>query len=164
VINELDLNKDGYSLLPIYGFDEKNHADLSGCCHPLPGDRIIGVIDGKDIHIHTINCETLAHHDAEKWLDLSWHEDAMDIGVYVGRLDIQLDNETGALSAALHAISQEYANISNINFTEKNIDSLRIEVDIEIKDVKHLNNIMAALKANDRVLKIERSFTENTTK
>ena len=164
LINELDLNEEGLSLLPIYGFDETKHADLSPCCFPIPGDRIIGLTENDKIHIHTINCDVLALHGEENWLDLSWHEDAMDLGVYVGRIVIKLDNETGALSSVLGVVSQEYANINNIKFMHKNIDFLWIEVDIEIKDVKHLNNIIAALKVNDRVLKVERYFDQHKVK
>ena len=48
---------------------------FAGCCHPLPGDRIVGIVTtGKGVTIHTIDCETLeSFADApERWLDVAW--------------------------------------------------------------------------------------------
>ncbi len=44
------------------------------CCHPLPGDRIVGIITGKGITIHTIDCATLESFSEapERWIDVGW--------------------------------------------------------------------------------------------
>src|SRR3546814_5115616 len=51
---------------------------FAGCCHPLPGDRIVGIVTtGKGVTIHTIDCETLESFTAmpERWLDVAWNLD-----------------------------------------------------------------------------------------
>ncbi len=48
---------------------------FAGCCHPLPGDRIVGIVTtGKGVTIHTIDCETLEGFadTPERWIDVSW--------------------------------------------------------------------------------------------
>src|SRR6185369_13509324 len=45
------------------------------CCHPLPGDRIVGIITtGKGVTIHTIDCATLESFSEapERWIDVGW--------------------------------------------------------------------------------------------
>ncbi|MGB1086956.1 MAG: RelA/SpoT family protein, partial [Alphaproteobacteria bacterium] len=64
------------------------------CCHPLPGDRIVGVMaQGRGVIVHTIDCERLgAESDAEQseWLDLSWQnpDNSDDAMMAVGRVRI----------------------------------------------------------------------------
>ena len=52
---------------------------FAGCCHPLPGDRIVGIVTtGKGVTIHTIDCETLESFadTPERWIDVAWDADA----------------------------------------------------------------------------------------
>ena len=72
------------------------------CCHPLPGDRIVGIITtGKGVTIHTIDCATLESFSEapERWIDVGW--DSVGEGaasVYTGRLKITVANQPGSLS------------------------------------------------------------------
>ena len=48
---------------------------LAECCHPVPGDRIVGIRQaGKGVEVHAIDCLTLASGVDADWLDLSWGE------------------------------------------------------------------------------------------
>ena len=73
---------------------------LAGCCHPLPGDRIVGIVaTGKGVTIHTIDCdmlETFAE-TPERWLDVAWDVDTNGSEVHVGRLNVVVTNEPGSL-------------------------------------------------------------------
>src|SRR5215510_5456051 len=67
------------SSIPITGLIPGMAIHYAGCCHPLPGDRIVGIVTtGKGVTIHTIDCETLeSFADApERWLDVSWNIDS----------------------------------------------------------------------------------------
>ena len=68
---------------------------FAGCCHPLPGDRIVGIVTtGKGVTIHTIDCETLeSFADApERWLDVAWDIDPTTTPGHVGRLHVVIAN------------------------------------------------------------------------
>ncbi|MEM1400041.1 MAG: bifunctional (p)ppGpp synthetase/guanosine-3',5'-bis(diphosphate) 3'-pyrophosphohydrolase, partial [Pseudomonadota bacterium] len=68
------------------------------CCHPIPGDRIVGIITtGKGVTIHTIDCETLEsfHESPERWLDVSWDTRHTADSRFVGRVHAVLANEPG---------------------------------------------------------------------
>jgi GTP pyrophosphokinase len=80
--------KDGMAI-PITGLIPGMAINFAGCCHPLPGDRIVGIVaTGKGVTIHTIDCETLeSFADApERWLDVAWHMDPAKAEAHVGRL------------------------------------------------------------------------------
>lgn len=153
--------KAGDHSLPIKGLTPGFAVHLAECCHPLPGERIVGIVTrGKGIMVHAIDCDALeAYADTpETWLDLSWAAKEDDPEIFIGKLDVLLSHEAGALAVVLAVIAQEDGNVSNIKVSDRSADLFRIELDIEVRDVKHLTNIIAALQANKRVNSVERSF------
>ncbi|TNE37244.1 MAG: bifunctional (p)ppGpp synthetase/guanosine-3',5'-bis(diphosphate) 3'-pyrophosphohydrolase [Alphaproteobacteria bacterium] len=146
--------------VPIKGLKAGLAVHFAQCCHPIPGDRIVGILEsGKGIIVHTIDCGTLAKHQesGEEWIDLAWQskEDAGEIRM-VGRLRVVLNNEMGALAALTSRIAEYEGNIMNMNFAERREDFFNVEVDIEVEDVKHLSNIVAALRASELIKNVRR--------
>ncbi|MFX8840745.1 RelA/SpoT AH/RIS domain-containing protein, partial [Acinetobacter baumannii] len=91
-----------------------------GCCHPLPGDRIVGIVaTGKGVTIHTIDCETLEQFAAtpERWLDVAW--DSNDETHHVGRISTIVANEPGSLSDLTTVIAKNRGNIHNLKITNR---------------------------------------------
>ena len=132
---------------------------FAGCCHPLPGDRIVGIVTtGKGVAVHTIDCKVLEKFadEPERWLDIAWGDDA-DSDVHVGRLKIMLANEPGALADLSNLVARNNGNISNLNIIYRTVSYFELLVDVEVKDVKHLNDIIAALKASKVVSYVARS-------
>src|SRR5437016_1740682 len=84
--------------VPIRGLIPGMALHFAGCCHPLPGDRIVGIVTtGKGVTIHTIDCETLENYadTPERWLDVAW-KDAADVEhSHVGRISVTIGNEPG---------------------------------------------------------------------
>ena len=131
----------------------------AGCCHPLPGDRIVGIVStGKGVTIHTIDCDTLAQFadEPQRWLDLSWGDNRGD-EPFVGRLHAIIDNTPGSLGDICTLIGKQSGNISNMKFVHRSADLFEVLVDIEVEDLKHLANIMAALRASPSVSAVDRA-------
>jgi len=144
--------------VPIKGLIPGMAMHYAGCCHPLPGDRIVGIVTtGKGVTIHTIDCDTLEQYaeTPERWLDLSWNQDDQDIRV--GRVNLVVANEAGSLGNLSMVIAKNQGNISNLKITNRNADFFEMMVDIEVRDVKHLTNIMAALRATPAINSVERA-------
>ena len=123
---------------------------FAGCCHPLPGDRIVGIVTtGKGVAIHTIDCKLLEKYadEPERWLDVSWGDAATD-APHIGRLKVMLNNEPGALAELSNLVARNNGNIANLNIVYRTISYFEILVDIEVKDLKHLTDIIAAMKAS----------------
>lgn len=130
---------------------------FAGCCHPLPGDRIVGIVNtGKGITIHTADCELLENFAGtpERWIDVSWEGIGEDR--YVGRIKITVSNESGSLAMVTNAIAADKANISNIKIVGRSLDFFELLVDIEVKGVNQLSNLIIALRALDCVHSVDR--------
>src|SRR3954463_15465073 len=94
--------------VPIRGLIPGMALHFAGCCHPLPGDRIVGIVTtGKGVTIHTIDCETLESfaETPERWLDVAWSND--DDATHVGRLNVTIANEPGNLGSLTTVIGKQ---------------------------------------------------------
>lgn len=132
---------------------------FAGCCHPLPGDRIVGIVTtGKGVAVHTINCKALEKyaHEPERWLDIDWGDKACE-EFHTARIKVMLSNEPGALGDLSNLIARQEANISNLNIVYRTLSYFEILVDIEVRDVAHLNDIINMLKGSKVVSYVARS-------
>jgi guanosine-3',5'-bis(diphosphate) 3'-pyrophosphohydrolase len=133
------------------------------CCHPLPGDRIVGIIStGKGVTIHTIDCDTLESfaEQPERWLDVSW-EDGTSAGkgteAMTGRLSLTVQNQPNSLGALSTIIGKNGGNITNLKFMTRSLDFYEMYVDVQVKDARHLSDIVAALRATPIITSVDRT-------
>ena len=126
---------------------------FAGCCHPLLGDRIVGIVTtGKGVAVHSIDCKDLEKYSSEpeRWLDISWG-DAAENELHIGRIKVILANEPGALGDFSNIIARAEGNIANLNITNRTLSYFELMIDVEVRDLKHLNDIIAAVKASKMV-------------
>ncbi len=146
--------------MPIRGLIPGMAMHFAGCCHPLPGDRIVGIVTtGRGVTIHTIDCDTLEQfaETPERWLDLAWNHGPEEKDVHVGRVNLVVVNEPGSLGNLSMVIAKNQGNITNLKITTRNPDFFEMILDIEVRDVKHLTNIIAALRATPAINSVERA-------
>ena len=131
---------------------------FSKCCHPVPGDRIIGIVEGEDVHVHSIECETLEalDDDKEAWIDLHWTLNAEKNTLSVSRIRVNMRNEPGVLGQACTLIGEAKGNIVNIAINPNAVDFLDIDFDIEVMDARHITNISAALRTAPMIESVDR--------
>lgn len=144
--------------MPIKGLIPGMAIHFAGCCHPIPGDRIVGIVTtGKGVTIHTMDCETLENYSdsPERWIDVAWEKDSNDTS-HIGRLRAHISHEPAALATITNVIAKDSGNISNLKIINRSIDFFEILLDIEVKDVRHLNTIMANLRSKEVVQSVER--------
>lgn len=151
--------KGGDHAIPIRGLIPGMAVHLSSCCHPLPGDRIVGIVsEGKGVTIHTIDCDTLeAFGDSpERWLDVAWDKDADIPEFQVGRIKAVLANTPGSLSTLATVIAKNNGNISNLKIVDRNPDFFEMRVDVEVRDLSHLTHIITALRIDPAISSVDR--------
>ncbi|MBX6322250.1 MAG: bifunctional (p)ppGpp synthetase/guanosine-3',5'-bis(diphosphate) 3'-pyrophosphohydrolase [Rhodospirillaceae bacterium] len=152
--------KDRELAVPISGLIPGMAMHFAGCCHPLPGDRIVGIVTtGKGVTIHTIDCDSLEMFadEPERWLDVAWAPDGATGDSHVGRLRVVVANEVGSLGSLSTIIGKSNGNISNLRITNRSEDFYEMMIDVEVRDVRHLTSIMAALRAQPNVSAVERA-------
>jgi len=146
--------------IPIHGLIPGMAVHYAGCCHPLPGDRIVGIITtGKGVTIHTIDCDGLHQYEdqTERWIDVSWEQGETQTDSHVSRIHLTLLNVPGALGALSNVVARGEGNISNLKIIARSTDFYDMLVDVEVRDVKHLSEIIAALRATPEINSIERA-------
>ena len=127
---------------------------LAQCCHPIPGDRIVGLRrEDEEIEVHVIGCDTLASGIDADWLDLAWGEGS-DGGA--ARLCIILRDVPGALGVMAGVLGGKHANIVNLQLVHRDGSFQTFHVDLEVHDLAHLHTIIAALRDADQVSSVER--------
>jgi len=128
--------------------------DLAECCHPVPGDRIVGLRrPNEGIEVHTIDCPSLADSDDADWVDLSWGDKAEGA---TARIAVGVKNEPGTLGVIATIIGQQRANIVNMRLDSRDAAFHTNTIDVEVHDLQHLSKLMTALRAADAVNNVER--------
>ncbi|MBT2135792.1 bifunctional (p)ppGpp synthetase/guanosine-3',5'-bis(diphosphate) 3'-pyrophosphohydrolase [Croceibacterium sp. LX-88] len=127
---------------------------LAECCHPVPGDRIVGLRrKGEGVEVHAIDCMELANGVDADWIDLSWGERSQGA---VGRLRVVLYHRLGTLAEMAGIFAKNRANVITLEQTELDDPFHTYEVDMEVQDLAHLTRIVSALRASDAVAEAER--------
>jgi GTP diphosphokinase / guanosine-3',5'-bis(diphosphate) 3'-diphosphatase len=155
--------------LPISGLVPGMAIHYAGCCHPLPGDRIVGIVTtGKGVTIHAQDCPTLESFAAtpERFLDVEWEPAAFNAHVgkgvprgegHTGRITVIADNGGGTLAAVTNAVAKHEGAVSNLRVVTRQADFCELLVDVEVRDVRHLATVIAGLRASAGVHQVERA-------
>ena len=129
------------------------------CCSPLPGDRIVGILEPeKGLTVHTIDCGRLVEFsdDDSLWQDLQWTPRAEMNATAASRLKATIRNAPGVLGQVATQIGEAGGNILNLVMTHRQQDFFDVEIDVEVRDARHATTLMAALRANAFVDSVER--------
>ena len=147
--------------VPVRGIRRGVAIEFCTCCWPIPGDRIIGLARRGGVVVHAISCPLLAdfEDDLERWHDLSWDAEASKTASNIARVSLTLANQPGALGTVCTLVGEQYANIDNIGVNHRKPDFFVMTMDLEVRDVRHLNDILTAIRAQGFVHHVERAVT-----
>ncbi|MEO8618497.1 MAG: bifunctional (p)ppGpp synthetase/guanosine-3',5'-bis(diphosphate) 3'-pyrophosphohydrolase, partial [Sphingomicrobium sp.] len=127
---------------------------LADCCHPIPGDRIVGLRrEDESIEVHVIGCDQLASGIDADWLDLAWGDESEG---GTARLCVILRDVAGALGEMAGIMGAHRANIVNLHLAHRDGSFHTFHLDVEVRDLAHLHALMAALRSSDPVSSVER--------
>ena len=127
---------------------------LAECCHPIPGDRIVGLRrEDESIEVHVIGCDQLASGIDADWLDLAWGDESEG---GTARLSIILRDVPGALGTMAGILGGKGANIINLHLAHRDGSFQTFHLNVEVDDLAHLHSLLAALRAADSVSSAER--------
>nr|WP_221364155.1 bifunctional (p)ppGpp synthetase/guanosine-3',5'-bis(diphosphate) 3'-pyrophosphohydrolase [Sphingomonas jinjuensis] len=147
------------SAISIKGLTPGVAFDLAQCCHPVPGDRIVGLRrPDAGIEVHAIDCPVLSElaergTDETDWVDVDWGDKSVGA---VARISVQVKNEPGALGVIATVMGAHKANIIALRLDTRDAAFHTNTIDVEVHDVQQLMRMMAALRATDAVNMVER--------
>jgi len=136
---------------------------IAGCCTPLPGEPIVGIINtGRGVSIHAKTCKNLEQfaEDPDRWLPVKWREkDPQATGknkAFIARMRLSMRHEPGVLSSVTTSIFNVQGNIVDLHIESRGSDSYDIRCDVEVESLEHFNRMMAALRNLKCIINVER--------
>ena len=131
----------------------------ASCCNPIPGDNVLAYISqGKGLIVHIDSCEELKKIKINKskiinvrWKDLKTNKDE-----FVAKINVVIKNEIGSLGSLSSIIGKSMSNIRNLNISERNSDFYKIDIEIDVKDLDHLSNVLVSLRTSEFVENVSR--------
>ena len=135
---------------------EGMQVSFSSCCHPIPGDPIIGLPDSETgLVIHSEQCKkALRMSKPHQRLYISWMKDITD--EFAVELQIQLERHRGIIAELASAITHAEANIEHIGVTEQNSHMSVIKAVIHIQGRRHLARVIRRIRNIKAVISIQR--------
>ena len=132
---------------------------FAACCHPIPGDPILGLISkGQGLVVHTHDCPQLSkgRFDHDKLLDVAWDPEVKRM--FPVRIKVLVMNQRGALAQIAAAISESASNIENVAMDEgDNLDPYTsIRFTLQVENRLHLAQVLRALRQLEVVVRIHR--------
>ncbi len=129
---------------------------LGDCCHPVPGDRIVGLrLPDQPVEVHTIECDRLASGTDVDWIDLSWGQGSDGASA---RLRVIIHNRPGTLGEIAGIFGYQKANIINLRMTARDQEFHTFEIDLEVHDLGHLMRIISGLRSSEAVAQADRVY------
>ncbi|PZU88027.1 MAG: bifunctional (p)ppGpp synthetase/guanosine-3',5'-bis(diphosphate) 3'-pyrophosphohydrolase [Shinella sp.] len=151
---------EGPDPLPIRGLSGNAEVHF-GPAGAVPGDRIVGIMeDGKGITIYPIQASSLQRFDdePERWIDVRWDLDEANKSRFVARIMINALNEPGTLATVAQTIARLDINIRTLSMTRVATDFTEMAIDLEVWDLRQLNQLISELKALDCISTIRRVY------
>jgi GTP pyrophosphokinase len=150
--------------MPISGLVSGMVVHYAGCCHPVPGDPIVGIVTtGKGVTIHTKGCQNLESFSAtpERFIDVDWESAAAQGdksgGGHTGRISVIATNDPAALANLTNAIAKQDGAVTNLKIVNRQQDFFEALVDVEVRDLRHLSNVIAGLRATACITEVDRA-------
>ncbi|HEY0378476.1 MAG TPA: bifunctional (p)ppGpp synthetase/guanosine-3',5'-bis(diphosphate) 3'-pyrophosphohydrolase [Pyrinomonadaceae bacterium] len=128
------------------------------CCNPLRGEEIVGYITrGKGVAVHTRRCKNVRQLmvNPERIVEVEWAGKS-DKEAYAVKLLAITENRTGMIAGITGAISDMKTGIRDARASVAPDERGRIEVTVEVFDVKHLDKVISSIKSVPGVLDVER--------
>jgi len=141
----------GEEKIKVRGFDDLM-VFRARCCNPIRGEKIVGYITrGKGVSVHSASCSNVVNllYDPERRIDV--------VARYTVKLTMEVEDRKGVLAAVSAKIAGINTNIKTMEAHTGDDQRARIDMTVEISDLKHLEKVMKSLRAVDGVLDVERT-------
>lgn len=130
---------------------------LSRCCNPVPGDRILGYITrGRGLTIHSVDCPNLEalDYDRARLVEVEW--DTAAPSLHAVKIAVIAEDRTGVLANVSSAIAECKANISRAEIITREDRKAELDFIIEVADTAHLNRVLKTIERIDGVITTRR--------
>ncbi len=154
--------KNNFSI-PIDGLVDGMAVHFAGCCNPIPGDNIIGVINtGVGVTIHNQSCTNFKNMVIlpQKLVEVYWKsENKTAKFLYSSKISGVISNKTGSLAEISTIIAKKKINIKSLKTINQNQDFCSIIIEIEVKNTAQIEDLLMTLKNSKNIIEVQRVFS-----
>lgn len=140
--------------MPVTGLVSGISLSFAKCCHPVPGDKIVGIVTtGKGVAIHTQDCPVLQKFadEPERWLDVSWNTEVVKDKKMTVRIKVGLEDQPNALTELINILTKHNVAVENFTTLNRSEGWSEVYFDIDVKDSDHLDIVLQAIRAYKKV-------------
>ncbi|MFC1942826.1 RelA/SpoT family protein [Chloroflexota bacterium] len=137
--------------------------NLAQCCHPVPGDEIIGYITrSRGVTIHRQDCSNVVHEDEkERMIPVEWgHGDSL----YPVNIQIEAWDRVGLMRDITTAVAEEKVNITSVNLIDGNGHTISITLTLETKGLAQLSHLLKKIDGIKGIMGVTRIGNESSKK
>lgn len=144
------VNKGGHALVALVNKAQMaaQSIEFSEDLFAVPGDRLVGIVQpGGGVMLYAIESTELEKFsdDSARWIDVVWDIAPDAPSLFAGRVQVTLANQMGALGAIASLVADYEGNIGNMTMHQRDADFYDLQIEIDVRDSKHLNRILSAL-------------------
>ncbi len=132
---------------------------FAACCHPIPGDPIIGFITrGKGVTVHLRDCVTIQHEkDVERLIEVEWEGAAERTYPIAIRLDAY--DRTGLLSDITNVVAEQKVNIVAAHVETRPDHTATVNATLQVSSVAQLARVLSRLEQVKDVFSVQRALS-----
>jgi len=160
VLNKIRKKKNAKnSPILINGFTSGMSIHYSKCCHPIPGDELVGyLMSGKGLMIHVMDCEKIksTKSDKKKLVNISWGDHVNKKQNFTSKIKVVIKNEVGSLGELTSILGRNKSNIRNLKITERTTMFFKLFIEIDVLNLRHLKALIVSLRASNLIESVER--------
>ncbi|MBD8049202.1 RelA/SpoT family protein [Limnohabitans radicicola] len=134
------------------------------CCHPIPGDEIVGYLGrGEGLAVHRSQCANarkLQQKDSERFIGVEWSDEI--VRNFETAIEVSVVNGKGVLARVAGAMAAAEADIVHVDMGQETAqDTAELRFMISVRDQQHLDGVLRQLKRTPSVIKAERQTLRN---
>jgi len=129
---------------------------IAHCCSPVYGEPIVGFVTrGKGIAVHRADCPNVADFHPDRRIVVEWA--GSSDGLLPARVVLTAEDKQGLLASVMAKIDSTGTNVRGLTAKTYDDKTAEISMTLEVKDIRHLNNILKAIRAVPGVKEIRRA-------
>jgi len=128
---------------------------LANCCHPLPGDEIIGYItQGRGITVHRWDCPNIINEvEKERLVSVEWGDVEQ---VYPVAVQVEAWDRVGLVRDISAIIAGERVNLAEVNMTNRDDNITSLYFTLEVRSAAQLTKILSKIHSVWNVISVAR--------
>lgn len=156
--HEKKKREEKYSSILLKGLTPGMTIHYANCCHPIPGDDVLAFISsGKGLMVHLKLCEVIkSKKNKLNLVPVSWEKIDHNAPNFITSLDVTINNKVGSLGQLTSILGDNKSNIRNLKITERTNDFFKLNIEIDVLNLEHLNKIIVSLRTSSLIQNVIR--------